>query len=530
MPSNASSLHPRRLALFTLGLFLTTVFAGAASNKSSIAIAEISRAEPVNFDRDVLPFLSDNCLACHCKTTKKGGLDLESPALMLKGGENGPAIVPGKAADSPMLQAAAHLDEDLIMPPADNKAKAHDLTSEQLGLLRLWIDQGAKESPKIERPIPWQPLPPNLGAIFAVAVTADGQFAACSRENRIFIYRLTAQNSLCSEANHRDQVNALAFSPDGTLLASGGYREVKLWRRTSDLSKPFLTHAGTPSAVSPDGQWLASGDADGNVTLSALPAGAAPRPLAVAKGPLTALKFSADGTKLAIAARDKSLTLWDTSEGQSLARVEAPSDIASLAWLTDGSHLATAGTDGVIRVWTDALAPAKELKGHTGAVTSLEAASPTRLVSGGADGALRVWEIDKEQPVIQVKHGAPITAVATRADGQRFASAGADNAVNHWGADAKQIAELRGNRYLKEIADERDRASQIAAGNVAYAKQVEQNAEKLLKDAQDRVKNPGTHHCCPNSRTCKRNRRRSRTPYTPKMVSSKRWSRPMPPR
>ena len=122
--------------------------------------------------------------SCHSQTTRKGGLNLETPELMLKGGENGPAIVPGHAGDSLALQAAAHLDDDLAMPPRDNKAKAKDLTPEQLGLLKLWIDQGAKASPKVERPIAWQPLAENLGAIFAVAVTADGQFAACARAKR----------------------------------------------------------------------------------------------------------------------------------------------------------------------------------------------------------------------------------------------------------------------------------------------------------------------------------------------------------
>ena len=60
------------------------------------------------------PFLSDNCLSCHCQTTTKGGLNLETPALMLKGGENGPSIVPKKGAESLLLQAAAHLDDDLV--------------------------------------------------------------------------------------------------------------------------------------------------------------------------------------------------------------------------------------------------------------------------------------------------------------------------------------------------------------------------------------------------------------------------------
>ena len=234
------------LPLTTLALLLASATAFAA--KAPIPIAESKRTTPVDFDREVAPFLNDNCVSCHCETTKKGGLNLETPALMLKGGEGGPSIVPKKGAESLLLQAAAHLDADLAMPPRDNKAKAKNLTPEQLGLLKLWIDQGAIASPKRERVVTWQPLPENLGAIFAVAMSGDGQFAACARANRVFIYHVPTGQLVANEAAHRDQVNALAFSPDGTLMASAAYREVKLWQRTKVEGKAVPT----PTAEKPE--------------------------------------------------------------------------------------------------------------------------------------------------------------------------------------------------------------------------------------------------------------------------------------
>src|SRR5687768_11099982 len=177
--------HPR---IICAAAALLLASAAGAAERGPLPIAEVRRAEPVNFDREVLPFLSDNCLSCHCQTTTKGGLNLETLESMLKGGESGPAIIPKRAEDSLVFQAAAHVDADLAMPPRDNKAKAKNLTPEQLGLLKLWIDQGARPSPKVERIVQWQPMPPHLNAIFAVAVTPDGQFAACSRANRVFIY------------------------------------------------------------------------------------------------------------------------------------------------------------------------------------------------------------------------------------------------------------------------------------------------------------------------------------------------------
>ena len=466
------------------GLLLLAAFTAHAAEKAPLAIAEVQRAEPVNFEREVLPFLSDNCLACHCQTTRKGGLNLETQELMLKGGENGPAIVPGHAGESLALQAAAHLDADLAMPPRDNKAKAKDLTPEQLGLFKLWIDQGAKVSPKIERPIAWRPLTENPGGIFAAAVTADGQFAACARANRVFVYHLPSGRGVANEVAGRDQVNALAFNPDGTLLATGGFREVKLWRRARDVQKFRLADAGPRAAVSPDGKWLATTGDDGSVKMWTLPAGQPARSIAAASGAVVALRFSPDSARLACAGADKSLTLWNAADGQPLGRVETPGEIAALAWLAEG--VATGGSDGVVRIWNAALAPVKELKG--GPVTALEAAAPNRLLTGSSDGLLRIWEIEKDQPVAQMNHGAAITAIAVRPDGQRFATAGADNAAKLWSPDGKPVAELRGNRYVQEAAEERDRTLQVETGTVAYRKEGAQNSEKQLAAGRERVK------------------------------------------
>jgi len=144
-----------------------------------------------------------------------------------------------KGSESLILQAAAHLDDDLVMPPRDNKAKAKNLTPEQLGLLKRWIDQGAKDSPKTERIVHWQPLAESPRRDFRGRGHGRRTVRRLRpRKNQVFIYHVPSGRLVDHEAAHRDQVNALAFSPDGTLMASGGYREVKLWRRTKDASNP----------------------------------------------------------------------------------------------------------------------------------------------------------------------------------------------------------------------------------------------------------------------------------------------------
>src|SRR4051794_28722685 len=111
-----------------------------STRPAGIAILSVVHPAPVDFEKEGLPILDSNCLACHNKTKAKAGLILETPGDMLKGGDTGPAIIPKKGGESLLLLAAAH-QGDLVMPPKDNKVAAIDLTSQQLGLIKLWIDQ-----------------------------------------------------------------------------------------------------------------------------------------------------------------------------------------------------------------------------------------------------------------------------------------------------------------------------------------------------------------------------------------------------
>src|SRR5215207_7653919 len=230
-------------------VFLISTLAAIAAeteppkDRQPIAIAEVKRADPVDFEREILPILKNNCLACHNQTKAKADLILETPQTILKGGESGPGVVPGKSAESLLLKLAAHQDKP-TMPPRENKVAASNLTPEQLGLVKTWIDQGAKGEVRASGPVDWQPLPHGLNPIYAVALSQDGQLAACARANQIFVYHVPSRQLVTrlidpkvtndTMAAHRDLIQSLAFNPDGTLLASGSYREVKLWRRPKD--------------------------------------------------------------------------------------------------------------------------------------------------------------------------------------------------------------------------------------------------------------------------------------------------------
>lgn len=257
-----------------------------------------SAAEP-DFYRDVYPFLKTNCISCHNKTTTKADLNMETPELMLKGGESGPSVVPGKSSESLVVQASLH-QHDMEMPPPKNKSGAVNLTQAEISILKQWIDLGAKSSVQQERTVAWRPLAAGVHPIYSVAMTKDGRYAACGRSNQIFVYDLATRQLVAqisdpaekSGAAHRALVQSLAFSPDGARLASGSFREVKIWRmehaKASDASK---TPAPIPAPAS-DEVIKKIGDA--------------------AKTGILSHSMSGDGKLIATGCADGSVRVWDT--------------------------------------------------------------------------------------------------------------------------------------------------------------------------------------------------------------------------
>jgi WD40 repeat protein len=493
-----------------LGALAVAPAAAEPTTRPAIAITKLDRTTPVDFEAEILPILRDNCLACHNRTRAKADLVLETPADIRKGSENGPVLVPGDAEKSLLLQASAHQTKP-PMPPRDNKVSAIDLTSDQLGLIRLWIEQGAKGEVRPPPPIAWQVPSAGLQPVYAVALTPDGRYAAAGRANHVDLYDLSARRLIGSlsdpqllqsglygpaGAAHRDMVESLAFSPDGNLLASGSFAEVKLWRRAAPSPKFTLPVTGANVvAASADGRHIAVACEGSAIRVFDADGGKQSGVIASSTSAPRAAGFSADGSMLAIASADRGVRVSAVT-GELLAQTVSPTDVNAIAWIAGGKQFATAGADGVVRVWQVPKTPAvtwsapKELKGHAGAVTALAALPGTaQILSGGADGSIRLWNLSDGQAVRQLSQGSPVTALAVRPDGKFFASAGKDNAAHLWdAAKGTAVTELKGNVFAsRELAD-RDRDQQLAAGNVAYNKAAVETADAAQKAVADRLK------------------------------------------
>ena len=405
-------LIPAALAALTLSA------TGAPLN-----IAELSRPAPVDFAKEIYPLLKRSCLACHNTTKAKAGLNLESPQSILKGGDTGPAAAIGKGAESLLLRSASH-QEEAAMPPPGNKVNAPDFSPDELGLLKLWIDQGLTGSAVADQVAQWRRFPTKRAPVSAAALSASGRLAAAARGNQVHLIEVATGLSLGfltdpeldklplyqgQTAADRDAVMALAFGGD-ELIATGGFRTARLWRRAPLLPlAPPLTLPAAPSSFAAQGSRAAAGAADGAIRLWD-PAAPTPTIQELRDHPaaVKALCFSPDGALLVSAAADRSLRVWDLAAATPAFRAESPAEITALCFLKGGTELAVATADGMLRVYPFSATPPPALP------------APLREWKLGDQPALTLNAPDPKGTALVWTNQEPSLHIIDSADGKRL--------------------------------------------------------------------------------------------------------------
>ncbi len=439
---------PSRL-LLSVTLLAPTATAAEASAEppTPIPVAALARPEPVSYAKEVADVLAGKCVGCHSAALAENKLNLEEVASMLKGGKRGPALVPGKADQSLLFTMAAHRVEP-VMPPKDKKdAKA--LTPEELGLLKLWIDAGAKddsaENGEAAAPIRLGALPPGVHPINAVDMTADGTRVAMGRANVVQVLDIDSGLEILSLGGHKDLIQSVRFSPDGRRLAAGGYQVVTLWNvPTGALKSTFTGHNDQVKAVAlvGDPPAVVTGSLDRTVRVWGLD-GKALRQFP-APAPVLALAASKDGTRLALGGADNVVRLFDFSKPDALKELFAfaghTGPVLDVAVIDDGKgarRLASASADGTVRVWT---VPAKAgdkpadpliLSGAKGALKAL-ALTPDGLsvAAAGDGGKIHLWALADGKPLRTIDApGSPVLALAIEPGGDLVLAGSADNAA-----------------------------------------------------------------------------------------------------
>jgi uncharacterized protein DUF1553/uncharacterized protein DUF1549/cytochrome c len=143
-------------------------FAAFAVGTLALAGAGARAEQPIRFNRDIRPILSDNCFACHGpdKNKRKSGLRLDDPDQPFQPSKSGHvAIVPGKPDESELIKRIFTTDEDDLMPPPEYHKT---LTAAQKALLKRWVAEGGKYEPYWAYITPTRPAVPDVSAQLSV--------------------------------------------------------------------------------------------------------------------------------------------------------------------------------------------------------------------------------------------------------------------------------------------------------------------------------------------------------------------------
>jgi WD40 repeat protein len=236
------------------------------------------------------------------------------------------------------------------------------------------------------------------------ALSPDGGIVASGGwPDEIILWDTATGIRLKSIKSPTGQVASIAFSSDGTRLATGTYNDptVTLWDVAT--GNPLATLGGGKSstvsvAFSPDGRTLAAGSSgSGQIVLWDVEAPAASRVLTGHTRQVRGLAFSPDGAVLASASWDTTVRLWDVSSGREVWVLSGHEDWATaVAFSPEGGLLATGGRDESIKLWD--VAEQRELRsldGQTGMVSSLAfSADGKTLGSASRDGTTRLWSVE----------------------------------------------------------------------------------------------------------------------------------------
>ena len=401
--------------------------------------------KPVSYFHDVKPIFNSNCNACHKPEKNKGELDMTTFASLMKGGKHGAAVVPGQPEKSKLVEMVSGDEPDM---PKDTDP----LHKEQIAIIERWIKQGAQDdTPAAGSTIVATPVYKVPPVISAMAFSPDGSILAVSGYHEVLLHKPDGSGIIARLIGECPRIEGIAFSRDGRELAAcggapGEFGQVQVWDPQSRKAiKTFNVSTDELYGVSfsPDTKSVAFGGADKIVHRINLDDGKEMLDFKAHADWVLGTFFTLDGKQLVSASRDKALKLIDLETSRFVDDINNPLEACiSLARHPKEEKVIYGGDLGTARLYrisdnqgrtagrndTNLLTAFERQPGPVSAV----AFSPDgNTVALGSMGEVRVYNSDNSAKPLLTLSGiqGPIYAIAYKPDGSEIAIGGADGII-----------------------------------------------------------------------------------------------------
>jgi hypothetical protein len=281
---------------------------------------------PISFYNDIRPLLVENCNACHKPDKMKAELDMTTYAALMKGGKHGKTIVAGQPAGSRLIEEISGDDANM---PKD----ADPLKTAEVALINRWIEQGARDdtpapgTAKVTAPI--YAVPP---AITAMAFSPDGSLLAVAGYHEVLLHKSDGSGLVARLVGEISRIESLAFSKDGKILAVAGgapaeFGQIQIWDVAAAKNLKTFQPSGDSLygvSLSPDSKTVACGAADRIVRRIDIESGKVLTEFKAHADWVLATCFTLDGKQMVSGGRDKALKLIDVASGRFVDDINNP--------------------------------------------------------------------------------------------------------------------------------------------------------------------------------------------------------------
>ncbi len=416
--------------------------------------AATGAAEPVSYFNDVRPLLQVHCSGCHQPANPMSGLDITVYEGIIRGGaKHGGSVSKGVPENSPLVNLVTGKIEPRM--PMGGAA----LPGEAVDLLTRWVREGAADDTPPEARAQEPPAEPptytQAPTITGLAYSPDGQLLAVGGFQEILLHRSDGSAIEARLLGRSGKIHSIDISPDGTrLVAVGGtparFGELQVW----DLESRKLLRSVTATSdtlfagdLSPDGSRAVFGATDKSIRMVEIESGEVVFKAGHHEDWVLQSVFGVDGKRVVSVSRDRAAKLADAGTGAFLENVNFLREkLYAIARHPLRDYVLIGGEDRVPYLYTMDRPRALKIADDSTLIRKYEeqggkifalAFNPdgTQIAVGGVSDEVRIYDSETGERVATCRgHDGGIFVIAFHPDGSRVATGGFDGTVRIYDA------------------------------------------------------------------------------------------------